>query len=179
MLSSALMIFGPTPALLLAVFPAGVIAAALKDATSFTIPNWISIALVLAFFPVALALHLPWSAVGACAIAAVAALVCGMGFFALGWCGGGDAKLLAACALWLGWPSVLVFLLATGVAGGILAAGLVTARKGVIGGMISAGPGWLGRLFQPDADLPYGLAIAVGALVAFPSSVLVASLGRI
>ncbi len=177
--SSALLLFGPTPALLLAIFPAGVIVAALKDATSFTIPNWISAALALAFFPVALALHLPWSAVGGCMLAAVGALVCGMGFFALGWCGGGDAKLLAACALWLGWPGVLVFLLATGISGGLLAAGLVTARKGMIGGLIAAGPGWLGRLFQPDADLPYGLAIAVGALAAFPSSALVASLGRI
>ena len=175
---TAFAIFGPGSALLLAVFPAGVIAAALKDATSYTIPNWISAALVLAFLPVALLLHLPWSAVGICALSALAALLCGMGFFALGWCGGGDAKLLAACALWLGWPGMLVFLLATGVAGGALAGGLMAARRGAIGSLIAAGPGWLGRLFQPDGDLPYGLAIAVGALAAFPSSALMAQLGR-
>jgi prepilin peptidase CpaA len=168
---------GPPLALLLAVFPAGVIAAALKDATSFTIPNWISAGLVLSFFPVALALHVPWGVVGACAAAAGAALVCGMAFFALGWCGGGDAKLMVACALWLGWPGLLTFLLATGVAGGALAAGLINARKGAIGVVMAAGPGWIGRLFQPDSDLPYGLAIAVGALTAFPSSPLLAALG--
>jgi prepilin peptidase CpaA len=176
--ASALTLFGPG-SLLLAVFPAGVIVAALKDATSYTIPNWISAALALGFFPVALALHLPWSAMGGCAASGAAALLCGMGFFALGWCGGGDAKLLAACALWLGWPALLVFLLATGIAGGALAAGLMAARRGVIGSLIAAGPGWLGRLFQPDGDLPYGLAIAVGALAAYPSSALVAQLGRI
>jgi prepilin peptidase CpaA len=173
------MTFVPPPALVLAVFPAGVIVAALKDATSFTIPNWISAGLVLAFLPVALILHMPWDAVGVCALSAFAALVCGMGLFALGWCGGGDAKLLAACALWLGWPGVMTFLLATGVAGGLLAAGLITARKGMIGALIGAGPGWLGRLMRPEEDLPYGLAIAVGALAAFPSSALVTALGRI
>ena len=171
--------FGPASALLLAVFPAGVIVAALKDATSFTIPNWIPAALALAFFPVALALRLPADAFGVCAISAVAALLTGMGMFALGWCGGGDAKLLAACALWLGWPGVLIFLMATGIAGGVLAVGLTAARKGVVGGFIASGQGWLGRLFQPDGDLPYGLAIAVGALAAFPSSALVVALGRI
>jgi prepilin peptidase CpaA len=170
------MTLGVSPALLLAVFPAGVIVAALKDATSFTIPNWISAALVLAFAPVALALHLPLSAVIACALTGVAALLAGMGMFALGWCGGGDAKLMAACALWLGWPGVLTFLLATGVAGGLLAAGLMAARRGMIGPMVAA-DGWLGRLLSPEEDLPYGLAIAVGALSAFPSSVLLASLG--
>ena len=176
--SSALSTFGPLSALLLAIFPAGVIVAALKDATSFTIPNWISAGLVLAFFPVALALRLPMDALGMCALSAGVALVCGIGMFALGWCGGGDAKLLAACALWLGWPGVLTFLLATGVAGGLLAAGLMLARKGMIGALMAAGPGWLGRLFQPDGDLPYGLAIAAGALIAFPSSALLAVFGR-
>jgi prepilin peptidase CpaA len=179
MFPSIPMTFGPPAALLLAVFPAGVIAAALKDATSFTIPNWISAALVLAFVPVALALRMPWSEVGTCAAAAGAALVFGLGLFALGWCGGGDAKLLVASALWIGWPGVLTFLLATGLAGGALAAGLVMARKGMVGTLMATGPGWIGRLFQPDADLPYGLAICVGALAAFPSSALVGALARI
>jgi prepilin peptidase CpaA len=179
MFPSASITLGPPLGLMLAIFPAGVIAAALKDATSFTIPNWISAALVVIFFPVALVLRLPGEAMIACAASAAAALVCGMGLFSLGWCGGGDAKLMAACALWLGWPAALTFLLATGVAGGALAAGLMTARKGVVGALMASGPGWIGRLFQPDGDLPYGLAICVGALAAFPGSPLVASLGRI
>ena len=40
--------------LLMIVFPAAVIAAAVKDATTFTIPNWLCAAAALAFFPVAL-----------------------------------------------------------------------------------------------------------------------------
>ncbi len=164
------------PLLLLAVFPAGVIAAAVKDATCFTIPNWISGLLALAFVPVALALHLPLGILGLNFAAGFAALVVGIGFFAMGWCGGGDAKLLAAAALWLGWPAVMTLLLATGVAGGALAVGLIAARNdGRIVAVAGRGPAWLGRLLTPAEDLPYGLAIAIGALVAFPSSALVAA----
>lgn len=166
-------------ALLLILFPAGVIVAALKDATSFTIPNWVSGAIVLAFFPVALIVQLPLGAFGVCLLAGLIALVCGMGMYAAGWCGGGDAKLLAACALWLGWSGAPVFLLATGLAGGALAASLILARKGIIGAYASTTPGWFGRLMSPEEDLPYGLAIAVGALAAFPFSPLVQSVGSL
>ena len=40
---------------LMIVFPALAIAAALSDATTMTIPNWISATLVVAFFPAAMA----------------------------------------------------------------------------------------------------------------------------
>lgn len=163
--------------LLLALFPAAVIAAALKDATSFTIPNWIPGLLAAGFFPAALAAGLPletfWMNLGVGA----AALVVGVGLFALRWCGGGDAKLLAAAALWLGLSALAPFLLVTGIAGGALALGLMSARKGLLGVYALRGPPWLGRLLTPDGDLPYGLAIAAGALVAFPSSALVAAAG--
>ena len=164
--------------LLLALFPAGVIVAALKDATSFTIPNWISGLIAAAFFPTALAAHLTLGAVELCLAAGGAALVAGIAMFALRWCGGGDAKLLAASALWLGWQGMAPFLLITGIAGGLLAAGLITARKNVLAGYAHAGPSWLERLLTPGADLPYGLAIAAGALAAFPSSILFEALSR-
>ena len=164
--------------LLVAAFPVGLIAAALKDATSFTIPNWLTLVIAAAFVPAALVLGLPMQTVGVSAVTAVLALVAGIGFFAMRWCGGGDAKLFAACALWLGWPAVLPFLMATGVIGGGLALGLVLARKAMLGGLVATGPAWLGRLLEPEEALPYGVAIALGALVAFPSSPLVAALGH-
>jgi len=34
----------------------------------------------------------------------------------------------------------------------------------------SSGPGWFGRLATPGENVPYGVAIAVGALAAFPAS---------
>ncbi len=163
--------------LIVAVFPAGAIAAAVMDATSFTIPNRLSLAIAAAFFPVALILGLPMATIGACAAVGVLALIVGIGMFAMNWCGGGDAKLLAACALWLGVPAILPFLLAMSVIGGALALGLVVARKMALGAYVAAGPAWLGRLLQPEEALPYGVAIALGALLAFPSSPVFAALG--
>ena len=162
--------------LLLAAFPAGVIVAAMKDATSFTIPNWIPLALVGAFAPAALVVHLSMGALGMSLIAGVIALLCGMGMFAMGWCGGGDAKLMAAAALWLGWSGVLPFLAVTGLAGGALALALMSARNGTLAAYASGAPTWARRLFTPGEDLPYGLAIAAGALAAFPSSALLSAL---
>ena len=34
-------------------------------------------------------------------------------------------------------------------------------------------PGWGQRLLQPKGDIPYGVAIAAGALMAYPHSALV------
>ncbi len=163
--------------LVVAVFPAGAIAAALFDATTFTIPNRLSIALAASFFPVALILGLPVATIGACAAVGVLALIVGIGMFAMNWCGGGDAKLLAACALWLGLPAVAPFLLAMSVVGGVLALTLVGARKAMLGSFVLNGPAWLGRLLEPKEALPYGVAIAVGALIAFPSSPIFQALG--
>jgi prepilin peptidase CpaA len=160
------------PLLLLLIMPALAIVAALKDATSFTIPNWISIALAAAFLPAAFAVAAPLPLIGASLGLGAAALVVGMGMFAMRWVGGGDAKLLAACALWLGWAAMPVFLLVTALAGGLLAVGLLNLRADWSRAVIPVGPTWVERLRKEGGDVPYGVAIAVGALAAFPGSAL-------
>jgi prepilin peptidase CpaA len=152
------------------VFPALVITAACKDAASYTIPNWISLALVAAFPPAALAMGLPLGVIGVHAGVGAAALVLGMVMFALAWIGGGDAKLFAAAALWLGWPAGLSYGVYTAIAGGTLAMGLIALRTSWFRPYVIAGPAWVSRLAEPDEAVPYGLAIAVGALAAFPLS---------
>ena len=151
------------------LFPAMVIVAALRDVTTFTIPNWISFAGIAAFFPAALMVHMPLGALEGSVIVGVAALAVGMVMFSLGWIGGGDAKLFAACAFWLGWPAIMPFMIWTSVAGGVLAVSLLFSRK-VAAGYAGVGPAWFGRLMQQGGDVPYGLAIAVGALIAFPGA---------
>jgi prepilin peptidase CpaA len=163
-------------ALLALVFPALVITAALKDATSYTIPNWISLALIGAFPAAALAAGLPLAAIGTGAAVGAAALVAGMAMFALRWIGGGDAKLFAAAALWLGFPAALHYLAWTGIAGGGLALLLLALRSMWLRRYAAAGPAWLSRLAEPGENVPYGLAIAVGALAAFPASPFMAAL---
>jgi prepilin peptidase CpaA len=162
--------------LLIAVFPLLVIVAALKDVTSFIIPNWISVGLVLAFYPAALAAGAPLGVIGMATAVGAVALLAGMAMFSLGWVGGGDAKLLAGCALWMGWPTVLPFLLATALAGGALALILMQMRSRTVRAFLEGGPPWIARLVTaPDA--PYGLAIAIGALFMLPQSPLLRSLG--
>ena len=160
--------------LLIVVFPALLIVAALKDVTSCTIPHWISGVLILAFFGVSLVLGVPLQAIGVHALVGVVALLVAMAMFAAGWIGGGDAKLFAAASLWLGPDAVAPFILVTALAGGALAIALLNLRADWARGLLPVGPAWVERLREPKGDAPYGVAIAVGGLVAFPSGALVA-----
>jgi prepilin peptidase CpaA len=155
---------------LVSLLPILAILAALTDLTSYTIPNWISLTLAAAFAVLAASTGMPLPAVGIHAAAGLAALLAGMAMFALGWIGGGDAKLLSACCLWFGWPGGREFLLDTALAGGAFAFLLIVARGQLLRPFLPLQAGWIGRLITPGEPAPYGVAIALGALVAFPSS---------
>ena len=74
--------------------------------------------------------------------------------FALGMLGGGDAKLLAALALWVP-PAVFAdLLLVMALAGGLLAAAMLAGRR---------------RMAGKPAGIPYGIAIAAGGLWVLPA----------
>jgi prepilin peptidase CpaA len=161
--------------LVLLVFPVMVILAGLKDVTSYTIPNWMSLGLIAGFPFAAVAAHLPLPVVGLHALVGLAALFAGMGMFAARWIGGGDAKLFAAAALWIGWPAAMTYLLVTTLAGGALAVLLVGLRSARLRPALPSGPGWFVRLAQPGENVPYGVAIAIGALAAWPLSALAAA----
>jgi prepilin peptidase CpaA len=161
--------------LVLLVFPVMVILAGLKDVTSYTIPNWMPLGLIAGFPLAALAAHLPLPVVGLHAAVGVAALFAGMGMFAVRWIGGGDAKLFAAAALWIGWPAAMTYLLVTTLAGGALAVLLVGLRSARLRPALPSGPAWLVRLAAPGENVPYGVAIAIGALAAWPLSTLAAA----
>ena len=169
----------PQDLLLMSVisFPLLVLTAAVKDLTSFTIPNWISLGLVAGWAPAAaaaLAFGLPASELLSCMGVGFAALVVGMVMFAMRWIGGGDAKLMAAAALWLGAPGLAPFLMWTTLAGGALTFMLIAARRHGAAFVGDTGPDaqhWVGRLMDRQGDVPYGVAICVGALAAFPYGV--------
>ena len=162
---------------MLLVFPALVVVAALKDVTSYTIPNWISLALIAAFAPAALVSGASLGAIGLCAATGVVALLLGMGMFAAGWIGGGDAKLFAAASLWLGWPAALPFMMTTALAGGALTLAILSLRSGWFEPVLAGSPPWVRKLGANGGDIPYGVAIAVGALVAFPQGALALAVG--
>jgi prepilin peptidase CpaA len=165
--------FHAVQSIVLLVFPALVIFGAVQDVISYRIPNWISLALIAGFVlaaGVGLAAGLPLATVGLNLAVGVGALVLGIGLFSAGWVGGGDAKLFAAGALWLGWPALTGYLAATALAGGGIAILLFGLRSAFLRPFVSIGPAWLGRLAEPGESVPYGVAIAIGALLAFPGS---------
>ena len=157
----------------LLAFPVLVILGAASDLKSYRIPNWISLGLV-ASFPLAAAAGLaagaPLTAVGIDLAVGVGALALAAAMFALGWIGGGDAKLFAATALWIGWPAAPTYAAFTGLAGGALAVLLLSLRSAPVRPLVLAGPAWVARLAEPGESVPYGVAIAIGGLAAFPLS---------
>jgi prepilin peptidase CpaA len=140
------------------------------DLTSFRIPNWLTAALAAAFVPAALLAPdgpggVAWEwhlAAGGIAFATGAAL------FALRAMGGGDVKLLAAAALWLGFDRLPDFLLLTGALGGALTLALLMVRRTLPPLLATAWPGHgalaLPRLLMPGEVVPYGVAIGGAAL---------------
>lgn len=157
-------------AALVLCFLALVLSAAFSDAVTFTIPNWISLAL-LALFPVAgLAAGLSLPTLGLHLALGFGALIVGAGMFAMRWVGGGDAKLIAAVLLWLGLPAMPQFLIATAMTGGSLAITLLMLRSVHFRALVALGPRWVNRLADSNEGIPYGVAIAVGALFAISDS---------
>ena len=152
----------------LSVLPVLMIVAGLHDLTTMKIPNWISLALLAAFFPAALLVGLPGGEIAIHVGVGIAALLVGMALFALNWIGGGDAKILAAGCLWMGTTGSLMFVLYSAVVGGLFCMVLITVRK--IAPSYPGVPAWATRLLEPKGDVPYGVALAGGALLAFPNS---------
>ena len=155
--------------LLLLVFPALLMAASVWDLGSFTIPNWVQIALVGAFVIFAFACRMAPETFGWHVLSAVIALVISFTLFALGYIGGGDAKLFAATALWLGFSSLFAYTLFATVAGGVMALSLVMLRRWPLPAFL-AHQGWIARLHDTKSGMPYGVALAAGALLLLPQT---------
>lgn len=154
---------------LLLVFPIAMVFAAAFDLLTMTIPNKISMALVAAFALVAPMSGLPLDVIGMHVATGAGVLILGFFLFARGWLGGGDAKLLAATALWLGFDSLGDFMLTVGFLGGLLSGAILAFRLYVPARMFT-GPAWLVRLHGKDNGVPYGLAIGAAALVLYPDT---------
>ena len=151
------------------LFPLLMIVAGAGDALAMRIPNWLTLSIALCFFPLAVLTGMPLYAVGLHLAVGLGLFILGFALFSLGLFGGGDAKLLAAAGLWLGWPDLVPFLVATALAGGLLAAAvgcwsLINMESEVRDGSIFR------RFGKIKPDVPYGYAFAIGAILAFSQS---------
>lgn len=155
--------------MVLGFFPAAMAYAAASDLLTMTISNKLSIALVAGFYIVALSLGLPVTTIGLHSLAGFVVLAVSFSMFAAGWIGGGDAKLVAAIALWLGFDQLFSFLILASIWGGILTFSLLAVRRYALPAYL-LGQNWAERLHAPTSGVPYGIALAAAALMIYPYS---------
>ncbi len=151
----------------LMIFPAAMLYGALCDIGTMTIPNKVSLVLIGAFLVLIPLAGMPLDQVINHFSAGALCLLIGFGLFAAGIVGGGDAKLISAGALWVGYDSLLVYIMVTFLAGGLLALVMLLMRRSILQHALPL-PGWMGHLIDRQKGMPYGVAIAVGALYVFP-----------
>lgn len=153
----------------LAFFPITVLWAGIGDLTTMRIPNRLVLTMLAGY--VLLAPYAGFSmAQMALGLASAAIVFCfAFGAFAMGWMGGGDVKLMAVAALWLGLPQLAAFMLFTCVAGAVLTLALMEIRSRPLA-KAALGCDWAWRLHSCETGVPYGLAIALGSLIVFASS---------
>jgi len=147
-------------ALRLTLFPAMMAFAASSDLLTMTISNRVSLILVGGFAALAAIGGVSAADLLSHLAAGCVVLVAAFGLFARGVIGGGDAKLAAASALWIGFDHLLPYLVYTSL----------------LGFRMAPLPAWLARhewaqrLHGKDAGVPYGIALAAAALAVYPQT---------
>lgn len=141
--------------------------AALIDIETLTIPNWLNGWLAFLFVPAAILASPGWETIGWHVLVGAIAFVASVALFFLRVYGGGDAKFIPAVLLWVGPAGVAPFLVATAMAGGLLTVVVVIMRALMPTGYV---PGFGVATFEDRKGVPYGVAIAAGAIFAAPAS---------
>ena len=138
---------------------------AVHDWRSLRIPNWLCLTIAVLFVVAVVVAPQDFTPLWPHLAAGVLMLIVTFALFAFGLFGGGDAKLAAVLALWLGLKGLAPFVMFTGIAGGVLALlGLYISKKKPFAH--AAPQGWVGQLQAGRNAIPYGIALAVGAVFA-------------
>lgn len=148
------------------MFPGLMVLSASMDFLTMRIPNPLPALLTLGFFVLAAGCLSPQAALRD-VTCGLAILTMTFAMFSLHWIGGGDAKLAAATALWMGWGSILDYGVAAALCGGLLTLALLTARARPLPTILARLPA-LARLHEPETGVPYGVALAVAGLIEYP-----------
>lgn len=159
--------------IIVSVFPMALMYAAAKDLTRLEIPNWISVVILADYLVAALVGSVDPLVIASHLSAGAAVLLIGALLFFIGirrnvkLFGGGDAKLLGACAVWTGWSTLLPFIFVVAMVGGVFALMVVLIRRwrlNEIALVRRIKTEWLRKLLTAEEGLPYGVAIAAGGV---------------
>lgn len=159
----------PMDTLLLLVFPALMAYAAVSDLLTMTIPNRLSLLLVAGFFALAVLSGMPYQTVALHLGAGLTVLLVTFSMFALGWIGGGDAKLAAATGLWCGFAVLLEYALFATLFGGFLSLAILYWRRSLLPEFLLR-VDWIARLHYAKTGIPYGIALAAAGLTVYPQT---------
>jgi prepilin peptidase CpaA len=154
---------------MLITFPALMAFAGASDLLTMTISNWVSGLLVLLFAGLAVGLGLPWETLAWHIATGFAVLAVTFAMFAAGWIGGGDAKLAAATAVWVGPLGLVDYLILASLFGGGLTLAIVWWRSEPLP-LFAASWQWASRLHHAGAGIPYGIALAAAGLIVYPAT---------
>jgi prepilin peptidase CpaA len=147
-------------------FTAGALGwAAISDVRRYVIPNSVSVIVALAFGLTAC--FLPTKAchdfLFGGLLTSLAVFLSGVAFFARGWMGGGDVKLLTAMALWAGPAYLSPFALVTTLAGALVAIAMLSPLRRYLPPPTKEALELTAPLGAPPRQpMPFGVAIAVG-----------------
>jgi prepilin peptidase CpaA len=145
------------------------VAAAFFDVAYLRLPNILSLLLLALFIAVvavnAVAVNpggVDWIGHGltGAAVFAVGALC-----FHLGYWGGGDVKLYAVGALWMGPDLIAPFVVAVSLLAGLVALVLLALRRIARWGVLARGGGALPPVLMANAGVPLGLPLAAAAIL--------------
>ena len=153
----------------LLMFPALMAFAAASDLFTMTISNRVSLALVAGFLLLAPLSGMSGTDILMHLAAGASVLAVAFGCFAMGWVGGGDAKLAASAALWFGFTQLMNYLLCASLFGGALTILLLQLRQWPLPYLLT-GQAWLIRLHAKESGIPYGIALSIGALAVYPQT---------
>jgi prepilin peptidase CpaA len=158
-----------TESIELTLFPAMMAFAASSDLLTMTIANRVSLILIAGFAILALLCGISGADLLSHISAAVLVLAVAFICFACGWIGGGDAKLAAATALWLGFGHLFDYLIYASLLGGALTLFVVQFRAFPLPRLL-VGQDWAERLHKDGGGVPYGIALAAAALLVYPQT---------
>ncbi|AMB45590.1 prepilin peptidase [Methylobacterium sp. AMS5] len=155
--------------LLCIVFPFLMAYAAASDLLTMRISNRVNGLVFAAFVVYALASGMAWTDVfwhlAACALTLTITFL----MFARGWIGGGDAKLAASTALWIGLAHLPDYLILASLLGGPLTLAILSARSYPLPRLALKLPFAL-HLHDTKTGIPYGIALAAAALAVMPNA---------
>jgi len=153
----------------LLLFPFLMAFAASSDLLTMRISNRVVLLLVAMFCAVAVGIEMSPQEFGLHIACATIVLIFGFAFFALGWIGGGDAKLAAATTFWLGFGVTLPYLIDASLIGGAMTLIILAARRLPLP-LFLGRVRWIDRLHDSKTGIPYGIALAIAGLITYSDS---------